>query len=95
MSEQTFRVYALTDPDGAPRYVGQTAHPLGIRLASHLRVRGHSGRADWIRSLLASDREPGIALLEEITGTRGDAYTREAFWIRNLRNRGHNLLNVP
>lgn len=90
-----FRIYALTEPGGAPRYVGQTTQPLGIRLADHVRVRGSSGRAKWIRSLVAADQEPGIVLLEEIDGTRRDAYERESHWIKDLRAHGHNLLNVP
>lgn len=91
-----FTIYALLEPDSEePRYVGQTAIPLAIRLDQHLRKGGHSLRADWIRSLIARETKPRIELLEEITGTRHDAYSRETAWIRKLRAKGHDLLNVP
>lgn len=91
----TYRIYALNDQTGAPRYVGQTAAPLALRLADHLRVRGHSARANWIREMLDSGHEIGVVQLEEVHGTRRDAYAAETRWIRQLRAMGHSLLNVP
>lgn len=94
----TYRIYALTEPDdeATKRYVGQTADHLTPRLAGHLRLSGkRSGRADWIRSVVERGTKPGIVLLEEIRGTRRDAYARETQWIQRLRAEGHQLLNVP
>lgn len=92
----TFRIYALTEPDGVTaRYVGQTADHLMPRLDDHLRVRGHSARAEWIRSVLAVGQRPEIVLLAEVTGTRRDAYRAETAWIQRLRAEGHSLVNVP
>jgi hypothetical protein len=94
----TYRIYALTEPDDETtmRYVGQTADHLIPRLTDHLRVNGkRSARADWVRSLVAQGTKPGIVLLEEIRGTRRDAYARETQWIRKLRAEGHHLVNVP
>jgi hypothetical protein len=92
----TFLIYALLEPDSDnARYVGQTAQPLQLRLDDHLRVRGASARADWIRSLIARDLAPRIVQLDQVTGTRPDAYALETAWIRKLRANGHSLLNVP
>lgn len=92
---QTFRIYALTEPDGiTPRYVGQTAAVLMDRLRDHLRAHGTSARTDWLRSILAAHQEPGT-LLEEVIGNRHDAYARETHWIKRLRAEGQHLLNVP
>lgn len=90
-----FRIYALIEPDGTPRYVGQTDGPLASRLRGHLRARGRSARAEWLRSLIANGQQPGITQLEEIDGARRDAYRRETEWIRRLRADGHPLVNYP
>jgi hypothetical protein len=92
----TYRIYALVEPDTETvRYVGQTADHLHQRRADHLRVRGTSARANWLRSLIAQGTRPRIVLLEEVTGTRRNAYAAETQWIRKLRAEGHPLVNVP
>lgn len=94
---QTFQIYVLTSPidEQVARYVGQTTAPLHERLADHLRIRGASARADWLRSLASRGQRPQIVQLEVVRGTRHDAYTAETRWIKRLRSEGHHLLNVP
>ena len=92
---QRYRVYALADPrTGQPRYVGQTANTLPLRLRDHLRRRhDRSRKAAWLREVLDAGLQPRIVLLEEFTGSRASAYERESAWIRQLRDQGHDLTN--
>jgi hypothetical protein len=91
---KTYRVYALTEPDGQTvRYIGQTAAPLHQQLHDHLQVRGHSDRATWIRTVLDRGELPHILLIEQVDGTKRDARRRADHWIRKLRAEGHSLVN--
>ncbi|WP_083393309.1 GIY-YIG nuclease family protein [Curtobacterium sp. MMLR14_010] len=91
---KTYRVYALVDPtNGVPYYVGQTANTLANRRQDHVRKSGNTRKGTWVRGLLSNHLEPQIVLLEELTGHRRDAYEREAYWIRKLRDEGQPLLN--
>lgn len=58
-------IYALTDPDGAVRYVGKSANPRK-RLSSH---RHHTASAPvraWISELRKLDEFPRMKILKEI-----------------------------
>lgn len=93
-----FRVYGLQDPETSEiRYVGQTTNRLGQRLAEHCGpdLRKKTLKTAWVRALLERGKEPEILLLEEVQGTRQDAYQAETAWIRRLRGQGHRLLNTP
>jgi hypothetical protein len=54
-----------------------------------------SGRANWVKTLVASGSRPSIYLLEKFEGYRRDAYEAEKRWIVELHKGGHALLNVP
>ncbi|MGQ7312309.1 GIY-YIG nuclease family protein [Microbacterium arabinogalactanolyticum] len=88
-------MYALIDPRSRQaRYVGQTANTLYLRLQDHLRrSQDRTGKARWLRELLAAGEEPQIVLLEEFTGNRQPAYAAESQWVQRLRSEGHPLLN--
>jgi hypothetical protein len=93
---QSYRVYALIDPNnGLARYVGQTARTLFLRWKEHVQRPGYTKKGEWIRQLAEADKQPNIALLEEFTGYRRQAYERESYWIRRLRAAGHPLLRAP
>lgn len=95
---QAFNVYALFDPrSNEARYVGQTSESLEKRLMAHCNEahRKSTAKNQWIQELQAQEQWPGIRLLEQIHGRRRDAYDAESRWIRQLRSRGHRLLNQP
>jgi hypothetical protein len=94
MTYRTIRIYALTEPDGQTvRYIGHTDQQLPDQLHHHLQVRGHSNRANWIRTILDRGELPRILLLEQVDGTNREGRRRQAHWIRKLRADGHNLVN--
>jgi hypothetical protein len=91
---KTIRIYALTEPNGQTiRYIGHTTAQLPDQLHDHLQARGHSSRANWIRTILDRGELPRILLLEQTTGTKREANRRTTHWIRKLRADGHNLVN--
>jgi plasmid stability protein len=90
------RVYAIRRADDFVfRYVGQTRHPLSVRLQRHRQV-ARAGRLtpfySWLRKHMAED----IAIDEfEIIETNREALgTAEQFWISHLRANDQPLLNI-
>lgn len=91
---QVYRVYALLDPATRfPRYVGQTAEPLGVRLKQHVTKHQKTKKSLWIQSLVDAGEWPLIVLLEEFTSERRHAYERETYWVTRFRAEGCLLLN--
>jgi len=90
-----FLIYALTDPDGAIRYVGKSSS--GLR-----RPREHGSPADlgrptykanWIRALRSQGHDFAIVVLEEIH-QRADLNAAERRWIARGRAEGWRLTNA-
>lgn len=87
-------VYALSDPDGTPRYVGQTTR-LVDRLARHWANRLHPEKlgnrryAEWITSL---DEKPVVTVLEVVS--HEERLNAEARWIQQFLSQGHDLVNI-
>ena len=79
----TVYIYALTEPDGTPRYVGQTAD-VARRLAEHKRDSASAPVRRWTRSLAARGLEPGLRVLHRVS--MGECPFRcERRYIRDLR----------
>ncbi|MET9071765.1 GIY-YIG nuclease family protein [Streptomyces sp. NPDC004232] len=87
-------IYSLLDPDGSPRYVGQTVN-LTNRLAAHWSARLHPEKqrnkryGAWIASL---DSKPTAKVLQAVP--YGWRYDAEVKWITTLRDQGHDLVNI-
>lgn len=85
-------IYALTDPDGAIRYVGKSTNPRG-RIACHASHGGSAvGVRNWIRALRAAGNEPGLVILAEVPAGES-AFAWEDRFIREHMGSGR-LLNV-
>lgn len=90
-------IYALCEPDSqTPRYIGQTAFPLGHRLSNHVasakRGASSNGLSTWINGLVYNGQRPAIILLEECAP--GDASKAETAWIALCKQQGCDLLNL-
>lgn len=92
-------IYALADPrtPSEMRYVGMAMHK--GRPYSHVgqaRKGVKSYCYNWIRSLLADGLEPAISILEECLtdATQKEVGQRERYYIKLLRDDGHQLTNV-
>ncbi len=103
MSQAKKAIYALVDPlTGADRYVGCARDDPEKRLRDHvaealhvLRKKGPDALTDkhvWICELMRLDKTPTVRVLE--WAERSLAPAREAFWIRQLRKDGAEILNV-
>lgn len=55
-------IYALTEPDGTPRYVGQTVD-IARRFAEHKRGSTSAPVRNWVKRLAARGLEPGLEIL--------------------------------
>lgn len=85
-------IYVLTDPDtGEPRYVGKSERPRE-RYSNHLNDHSRCHRTNWIRSLAAQGKRPGIEIVEEVVG-EWPWQESERFWIARLRAAGFRLVN--
>lgn len=85
-------IYALTDPNGEVRYIGQ-AKNFRVRLTGHLCPhgrRGHTYRAAWLRALHESGQKPGWF----IVAYPDDLDAAELYWIAKLRKAGARLVNT-
>jgi hypothetical protein len=85
-------IYALTDPDGAIRYVGRTDNP-DERIEVHLSEARNDGRSEknrWVRSLVAAGLKPAMIVLEWVDG---DGCDRECHHIAEQRSKGARLTN--
>lgn len=87
-------IYALCEPNGAPRYVGKSVWP-HQRFGNHLsraRRQRHTPRVtDWVRELLDAGQRPQLRFLEVVP--EADALKAERRWIDELRRDGRKLLN--
>ncbi len=86
-------IYALTDSNGAWRYVGKTVKPLARRLVEHMREARRGVRRhvyNWIRSLASA---PG-ALEVERCGSPEELAAAEVEWIAEARRLGVRLTNA-
>jgi hypothetical protein len=61
----TTYIYALTDPDGTPRYVGQSNNPKS-RLASHLSSSASPAVKRWVESLREAGELPRLTILYRV-----------------------------
>lgn len=91
-----YYIYALTDSDGKPFYVGKTNNPSrrrtrhvydAINLEKNLPVHNK------IRKLLREGSEIDI-VVQERGLTEQDVDQREQFWISDYRRRGEKIYNV-
>ncbi len=94
-NEPTFFIYALTDPDGSVRYVGQTSQGMRrprqhLYRSRDLSRRDHRGA--WIRSLTSVGAMYGVEVLE-LFADRAWLNFAEARWIAHGRNQGWRLTN--
>lgn len=89
-------IYALCEPGGEnPRYVGKTVRGLNPRHKGHLydAKRRNLPVHRWIRKQHKRGSWTCIRALE-IVAADGDWAAREKFWIKRLREQGHDLLNI-
>ncbi len=79
-------IYKLLDPaTNELRYVGQTKNPKS-------RMQGHmSGHLGWVHELKSAGKAPVMEFIEWVSEDQADE--REAFWIRQLKLDGVQLLN--
>lgn len=88
-------IYALCEPGGDIRYIGQTIS-IVHRIASHIYVARHNIRKthtnDWLRSLLARNIRPEVIMVEECANTH-ELDQAEIRWIANYRILGCKLTN--
>jgi hypothetical protein len=68
-----YYIYGLTEPDSEKvRYIGRTGN-LAARYKAHCTAHGHTlppnpALADWIETLAAEGKRPGITVIAHITG---------------------------
>lgn len=93
-----YLIYALTDPrTGETRYIGKSQRglrrPEEHKTASVLARDKNVHKVNWIRLLQRLTLNPTVVTLwsSEVGGALGDA---EKYWIAEMRNRGHRLLNL-
>lgn len=85
-------VYALMEPNGEIRYVGQTSDTLSGRLAQHIWAAKKKRKTyvhKWINSILKKGLKPKIITLEE----NATWNKSEIEWISKLRSEGNRLTN--
>lgn len=85
-------IYALTDPNGEVRYIGQ-AKNIRVRLTSHRCPHGRTGdthRNVWLRSLHERGERPGWFILD----CPEDLNSAEIYWIAKYRAAGARLVNT-
>lgn len=87
-------IYAITDRDGRPRYVGRTAiRSLDRKLRLYRYKRnGTAAIFVWLRA----NPDASIIELEHLPSgdDRRDGMSRERHWIRQMAAEGHALLNI-
>jgi hypothetical protein len=89
-------IYYLSDPDtGEIFYVGKTENHLNQRLNGHIsKARKHPEFAlsSRIISIMQRGKRPNIEAIEIVN--QGEWESAETFWITNMREKGHRLLNI-
>lgn len=83
-------IYALTDPDGTPRYVGRSSSPRR-RLVQHLSEFAVKAVREWVAELQARGEKPQFCLLYRVDQDGSDEDV-ERRYIRQLGTVG-DLLN--
>lgn len=100
-------VYGIADPDTMKTvYIGETIGTMTSRLFQHLASATSLGSKSydtpfmqWVRSLVLTGRIPIVYQLETVKSIGDGAVDKksrleaEAFWMRQLENRGSVLLN--
>jgi hypothetical protein len=90
-----FIIYGLLDPrTDELRYVGKSASGM-VRPKAHCfpsQLRHHNRRVAWIKSLLAADVKPEIAVLEEVENAES-LPELEKLAIQHYRSMGFDLVN--
>lgn len=90
-------IYALCERGGEnPRYVGKTCRGLNVRHKGHI-ADGFKKRRLPVHRWVAREHEAvrGTCIRAlEIVAADADWAAREKFWIRRLREQGHDLLNL-
>jgi len=84
-------IYALTDPDGHIRYIGQSVDPL-VRYDQHIGETADTPKGRWIRELKSRGAKPGLTILEKTD--KSNANYVEKWWITLGHSRGWQLCNV-
>lgn len=75
-------IYALTDPDGAVRYIGKSVNGL-VRARKHFQpaqMRRKCHRNSWLQSLQAQGKHAGVEVLERFADA-SDLNDAERYWI--------------
>lgn len=91
MKNRVVFIYALTDPAGNIRYVGQSVNPQ-IRYEQHIADSADTPKTKWIRELSRMGAKPELVILEKTDKINAD-YT-EKWWMALGRKRGWQLSNV-
>lgn len=91
MRNRVVFIYALTDPAGNIRYIGQSVHP-EIRYIQHVKESAATNKAEWISELLRVGAEPILVILEKTDKKNADY--KEKWWITLGRTRGWQLSNM-
>lgn len=89
---RTVYIYALTEPDGTIRYIGQALNTR-TRYNSHVCIttEPRTHKEKWINSLLRDGKRPVLIILKESDEENSDA--DEISLIRHYRDIGSNLTN--
>jgi hypothetical protein len=92
---KTAFIYTLSDPEtGHIRYVGKTFNRKG-RLKAHVKCKGNTWCANWIKSLRPKGLIPIMEVIEEIvTENHLEGEAAEMFWIETLKFYGCRLTNL-
>jgi hypothetical protein len=93
---RTGSIYALTDGEGVPYYVGKTVQSPGARLGEHRREATRRGRTspchERTAALVAAGEGPRVWVLE--SGVRIGSLSRaETYWSGIMVGAGFELLN--
>lgn len=94
-SNKKYVVYHLSDPrNNAVRYIGITWDTYK-RKYGHLSTAGKSNPAKqlWIKELKSLGLQPTLTEIEQ-ADTKGQARSREQYWIREFITRGSSLFNI-
>lgn len=90
-------IYALTEMDGSPRYVGKTSYWLHFRHKQHITLAKRDSPKlpvhRWLSRQMKKGQRLCIALLEYVPPGR-DWAERERAWISKFRSEGRPLFNL-
>lgn len=94
-----YTIYTLSDPlTTEVRYVGQTTRTLHKRREQHISgdhtKKEVTPKMSWIKEMRKEGRHPTIEYLDQVEGSREDAFMLENYWINQLLSWGMDLVNV-